>query len=197
MPANVQLQYYVHKLKPEELKKVMKKYVDMVVAYANKAAGKAGEKVPRMKARRALRSPWYLKTAEPGDKDDVKSVTPERMMKWIEYLLDNLYIQLGDKIARQTCGITMGTSCSPFLANLMLFVYELEAVTDIISKPDILHEERRRTIWKLAQCTRYIDDLWNPLISKKAFMEITNECTRNGWHQQTRSTKEMQSTTGI
>ena len=67
----------------------------------------------------------------------------------------------------------MGTSCSPFLANLMLFMYELEAVTDIIAKTDIMHEERRGFIWKLAQCTRYIDDLWNPLISKPAFMEVT------------------------
>ena len=160
-------------LKLEELKKVMKKYVSMVFAYANKAVGKKGEKVLRVKARGTLRSPWYLKTEAPGDKDNVKIVTPERLMEWIEHLLDNLYIQVGDKIVRQKCGIPMGTSCSPFLANLMLFMYELEAVTDIISKTDILHEERRRTIWKLAQCTRYIDDLWNPLISKRAFMEIT------------------------
>ena len=115
----------------------------MVFAYANKAEGKKGDKVLRVKARGMLRSPWYLKTAAPGDKDNVKIVTPERIMEWIEYLLDNLYIQVGDKIVRQKCGIPMGTSCSPFLANLMLFMYELGAVTDIISKTDILHEERR------------------------------------------------------
>ena len=48
-------------LKLEELKKVMKKYVSMVFAYANKAVGKKGEKVLRVKASGALRSPWYLK----------------------------------------------------------------------------------------------------------------------------------------
>ena len=161
-------------LKLEELKKVMKKYVNMVFAYANKAEGKKGtEKVLKVKAKGVQRQPWLKKTDENKDRENVKIVTPERMEKWINQLLDNLYIQVGDKVVRQTCGVPMGTSCSPFLANLMLFMYELEAVTDIISKTDILNEDRRGFIWKLAQCTRYIDDLWNPLISKPAFMEVT------------------------
>ena len=60
----------------------MKKYVNMAFAYANKAVGKKGDNVLRVKARGALRSPLYLKTATPGDKDNVKIVTPERMMEW-------------------------------------------------------------------------------------------------------------------
>ena len=161
-------------LKLGELKKVMKKYVDMVFAYANKAEGKKGtEKVLKVKAKGVQRQPWLKKTDENKDRENVKIVTPERMEKWINQLQDNLYILVGDKVVCQTCGVPMGTSCSPFLANLMLFMYELEAVTDIIAKTDIMHEERRGFIWKLAQCTRYIDDLWNPLISKPAFMEVT------------------------
>ena len=44
----------------------------------------------------------------------------------MEYLLEHLYVKVGDNIYRQEIGVPMGTSCSPFLANLTLFMFEFE-----------------------------------------------------------------------
>ena len=38
----------------------------------------------------------------------------------IKFLVDNIYIQIGNKIFTQIC-IPMGTDCSPLVANLFLF----------------------------------------------------------------------------
>ena len=73
-----------------------------------------------------------------------KVVTPDRIKIWINFLLDNLQVQVGDEIKRQTVGIPMGASCSPFLANLMLFMYEMEFFTDAISRAlKQTHKQRR------------------------------------------------------
>ena len=45
-------------------------------------------------------------------------------MEWTEYLIDNVYIKVGNNVYRQTMGIPMGTDCAPQLANLFLFHYE-------------------------------------------------------------------------
>ena len=65
-----------------------------------------------------------------------KVITPKRFRKWINYLLDNLYVQIGDELLLQTGGIPMGISCAPFLANLMLSMYELKFIDKFITKND-------------------------------------------------------------
>ena len=86
-----------------------------------------------------------------------KSITPARFEKWINYLLDNLYIQVGDELLRQVVGIPMGVSCAPYLANLMLFMYELEFFDDFIStRNPIRNKTAQQLLWKLSCCTRYI-----------------------------------------
>ena len=52
------------------------------------------------------------------------SITKDQLVKQIKFLVENIYIQVGDKIFRQTIGIPMGTDCAPLLANLFLFYYE-------------------------------------------------------------------------
>ena len=56
-------------LKLEELKQVMKKYVSMIFSYANKAVGKKGEKVLRVKKEERYAHHGTSKKATPGDKD--------------------------------------------------------------------------------------------------------------------------------
>ena len=69
-----------------------------------------------------------------GDTKSKKS-SHSRFEKWINYLLDNLYVQVGDELLlRQVIGIPMGVSCAPYLANLMLFMYELEFFDAFISR---------------------------------------------------------------
>ena len=71
-------------------------------------------------------APWKHASADLVDSDRTKFVTRERIMKWIKYLLEHSYVKVGDNIYRQEIGVPMGTSCSPFLANLTLFMFEFE-----------------------------------------------------------------------
>ena len=57
----------------------------------------------------------------------------ERLVHWIDYLVDNLHVRVGVRIMRQVVGVPMGTSGSPWLANLTLFMYELECLSSEIS----------------------------------------------------------------
>ena len=66
----------------------------------------------------------------------------------MEYLIDNVYVNVGNKVYRQCVGIPMGTDCAPLLANLFLFFYEYRYMKNLI-KNDIF----------MARTMRYIDDL--------------------------------------
>ena len=52
------------------------------------------------------------------------SVSESKLVEWTEYLIDNVYIKVGNNVYRQTIGIPMGTNCEPQLANLFLFHYK-------------------------------------------------------------------------
>ena len=62
------------------------------------------------------------------------SITKDQLVEQIKFLVDNIYIQVGNKIFRQTIGIPMGTDCAPLLANLFLFYYEYKFMKDKIVK---------------------------------------------------------------
>lgn len=79
------------------------------------------------------------------------------LLKAIDTLLDNIYIQCGDMVFKQVIGIPMGTSCAPYLANLFLFAYEAQWI-------DRLWAKGKKTLAReiAQQCNssfRYIDDL--------------------------------------
>ena len=42
------------------------------------------------------------------------------MLHMGEYLIDNIYVSIGNRVYRQCVGIPMGTDCAPLLANLFL-----------------------------------------------------------------------------
>lgn len=77
----------------------------------------------------------------------------DKLILLIDWLIDNTYVTVGNKVFRQTIGIPMGTDCAPFLANLFLFSYEFK----------FLNEQLKRKKWnvlnKFRKCARYIDDL--------------------------------------
>ena len=56
------------------------------------------------------------------------SLTEETLIAYVEYLVDNIYVCVGNRVYRQcvavSCGIPMGTDCAHLLANLFLFYYE-------------------------------------------------------------------------
>ena len=44
--------------------------------------------------------------------------TADSICKMIEFLIDNILMQLGGRLFRQVIGIPMGTNCAPLLADL-------------------------------------------------------------------------------
>ena len=48
------------------------------------------------------------------------NITEEKLIKLVEYLIDNIYVSIGNRVYRQCVGIPMGTDCAPLLANLTL-----------------------------------------------------------------------------
>ena len=51
------------------------------------------------------------------------SIDGSKLLEWMEYLINNVYIKVGNRVYRQTIGILIGMLC-PSVANLFLFYYE-------------------------------------------------------------------------
>ena len=100
------------------------------------------------------------------------------LIEWINFLIDNLYVTAGDRVAKQIIGIPMGASCAPYLANLMLFMYELRFIANLVDELHTIPQKKWiksrqwATLQKLSFCIRYIDDLWNPLVPEDDFTRI-------------------------
>jgi len=59
----------------------------------------------------------------------------------------------------------------------MLYMYELEYSSKVIpsaaqKKDAVLKAKRIELIRELSMCTRYIDDMWNPIVEPKRFQNI-------------------------
>ena len=54
------------------------------------------------------------------------------VIKMLEYLIDNIFVEFGGRIFQQTIGIPMGTNCAPLLADLFLYSYEAEFVQSLL-----------------------------------------------------------------
>ncbi len=76
-----------------------------------------------------------------------------KIVRLLNWLIDNIFVTFGDKLFRQKIGIPMGTDCAPFLANLFLYSYEYEW----IEKQRKLKNYSALNAFK--HCCRYIDDL--------------------------------------
>ena len=76
-----------------------------------------------------------------------------KVIRILNWLIDNIYVTFGDKLFRQIIGIPMGTDCAPFLANLFLYSYEYKWID----------EQRKakkfKELYLFRNCGRYIDDL--------------------------------------
>ena len=68
----------------------------------------------------------------PTDKTKCKNYDAARLLSDIDFILDNIYVTVGEGIFRQTLGVPMGFSCSPMLAVLMLAFFELRQVRRMV-----------------------------------------------------------------
>ena len=88
----------------------------------------------------------------PSTSSSKYSIREEILIKLVEYLIDNIYISVGNRVYRQGVGIPMGTDCAPLLANLFLFYYEYGYMKTLLKNNIILAKQFNNTM-------RYIDDL--------------------------------------
>ena len=58
--------------------------------------------------------------------------TEDDIVRMIEFLVDNIFVECGGVIFQQVIGIPMGTNCAPLLADLFLYSYEAEFIQTLI-----------------------------------------------------------------
>ena len=54
------------------------------------------------------------------------------VIKMLEYLIENIFVEFGGRIFQQTIGIPMGTNCAPLLADLFLYSFKAEFVQSLL-----------------------------------------------------------------
>ena len=79
------------------------------------------------------------------------SITEHKLIAFVEYLIDNIYVNIGDRTYRQCVGIPMGTDCAPLLANLF-FITSINIWKNLIKNNITLARKFNHTM-------RYVDDL--------------------------------------
>ena len=82
---------------------------------------------------------------------DINLSLPQ-LVGMVDYLVDNIYVCVGDKVFHQRVGIPMGTDCAPLLANLYLFYFEYACMKSLMKK-----NMSKAKIF--SNTFRYIDDL--------------------------------------
>ena len=80
------------------------------------------------------------------------NINKNMLVEHVEYLIDNIYVSIGNSVYRQCVGIPMGTNCAPLLANVFLFYYEYKYMRNLIRVNLMLAKKFNNTM-------RYIDDL--------------------------------------
>ena len=75
------------------------------------------------------------------------------VIKMLEYLIDNIFVEFGGRIFQQTIGIPMVTNCAPLLADLLLYSYEAEFVQSL------LQAGKKHLAQQFNFTYRYIDDV--------------------------------------
>ena len=50
------------------------------------------------------------------------------IIRMVEFLIDNIYVEFGGHVYQQTVGIPMGTNCAPLEPNVFLYSYEADFV---------------------------------------------------------------------
>ena len=79
-------------------------------------------------------------------------ISEHKFLDHIRFLIDNIYINVSNKVFKQSIGIPMGTDCAPLLANLFLFFYENKYIKNQLKLSQKVAVKFKHTL-------RYIDDL--------------------------------------
>ena len=88
-----------------------------------------------------------------GHSDVPQKYSDVDVIKMLEYLIDNIFVEFGGRTFQQTIGIPMGTNCAPLLADLYLYSYEAEFVQSLLKAGKKHHAQQFNFTYS------YIDDV--------------------------------------
>ena len=69
-----------------------------------------------------------------GHSDAQQKYSDVAVIKMLEYLINNIFVEFGGRIFQQTIDIPMGTNYAPLLADMFLYSYEAEFVQSLQSR---------------------------------------------------------------
>ena len=94
--------------------------------------------------------------------------TENDIVRMIDFLIDNIFVECGGEIFQQVIAIPMGTNCAPLLAGLFLYSYEAEFIQTLIKSG-----KRQSESESLKFTFRYIDDVL--LLNNSKFSDYIND----------------------
>ena len=56
------------------------------------------------------------------------------IINMLEFLIDNIFVMLGERVFQKTVGIPMGTNCAPPLADMFIYSYEADFIKGLLKK---------------------------------------------------------------
>ena len=99
----------------------------------------------------------YKSTYFVKDHSEAKNkYTEDDIVRMIEFLIDNIFVESGGVIFQQVIGIPMRTNCAPLLADLFLYSYEAEFIQTQVT---LLKSGKRHLAKSFCFTYRYIDDV--------------------------------------
>ena len=114
---------------------------------------------------KVARAQWYFTDDINGGVDNM--YTADNICKMTEFLVENIFVQFGERLFCQVIGISMGNNCAPLLADLFFYSYENEFLDNMIKSG------HRRLARSFNLCYRYIDDLI--VFNSKKFLDYLKE----------------------
>jgi hypothetical protein len=90
--------------------------------------------------------------SEDVDTSTVFTFSLDKLVQFLNFLIDNVFVVNDGVVFQQIRGIPMGTNCGPVLANLYLYAYESVFIDQLIS------EGRSETAEMFHRTFRFIDD---------------------------------------
>ena len=75
-------------------------------------------------------------------------------VKLFTFLMENIYVQFDGMVYQQIVGIPMGTNCAPLIADLFLYCYERDFMSNLQKS------KRFDLIDKFNDTSRYLDDIF-------------------------------------
>ena len=101
-------------------------------------------------------------------------MSKDKLFDCISFLIDNIYIKVGQSIFRQEIGIPMGTNCAPLLANLYLFSLESRFLEQLYIKKDIDRANRFSKSFRFLDDDGSIDESKDEIYPEELILKKTN-----------------------